>query len=375
MIIFYYNDIYKHDKTQHIKYNDTAKALNVNNSTLKLDESDNIIIDNDDSKYDKNIYIITYHCQTEILKSTNVISELRKSFKNVSYFILNMNNYWIPPDVFHKDDIIIYCNPWSNSFPNGIHPAITLKELSEKLVENEDFYICVNNCNHVFNTFAILYVSEYLRKVIENIPKPESPEPHKIIHNLNAKYAMEKWIKDTHLELFKDMFDNVLIEGRPNGFIEMNCNPMTVGHVHLIKTALKYLSKNSPNGKLIIAVVKKDSESSNICNNMLRFEIRYNIIKKVCSKISDKIVVVSNENIFAGDVFNGYQKADKNTQDRYQGGTNAMKLFGHFGAPMAGIGYRFFGTEPTDITTSKYNEDAKRILPKLGCKVIIVNRI
>lgn len=171
------------------------------------------------------------------------------------------------------------------------------------------------------------------------------------------------------------MFDNVLIEGLPNGFIEMNCNPMTIGHVYLIKTALKYLSKNSPNGKLIIAVVKKDSESSNIHNRMLRFEIRYNIVKKVCSKISDKIVVVSNENVFIGDVFNGYQKADKNTQDRYQGGTNTMKLFGHFGAPMAGIGYRFFGTEPTDITTSKYNEDAKRILPKLGCKVIIVNRI
>ena len=375
MIIFYYNDVYKHDKIQHIKYSDITKALNVNNSTLKLDEFDNIIIDNDDNKYDRNIYIITYHCQTEILKSVNVISELRKTFKNVSYFCLNVNNYWIPPDVFHKDDVIIYCNPWSNNLPNEIHPTIILQELSEKLVENEDFYICVNNCNHVFNTSAVLYVSEYLRKVIENIPKPESPEPHKIIHNLNSKYAMEKWIKNTHLELFKDMFDSVLIEGRPNGFIEMNCNPMTVGHVHLIKTALKYLSKNSPNGKLIIAVVKKDSESSKICNNMLRFDVRYDIVKKVCSKISDKIVVVSNENVFAGDVFNGYQKADKNTQDRYQGGTNAMKLFGYFGAPMAGIGYRFFGTEPTDITTNKYNEDAKRILPNLGCKVIIVNRI
>ena len=288
---------------------------------------------------------------------------------------MNTNNCWIPPDVFHKDDIIIYCNPYDNGFPNGIRPTIILQELSEKLVENEDFYIHVHDNNHTLNTSTVLYVSEYLRKVIENIPKPESPEPHKIIHNLNAKYAMEKWIKDTHLELFRDMFDNILIEGRPNGFIEMNCNPMTIGHVHLIKTALKYLSKNSPNGKLIIAVVKKDSESSKIYNNMLRFEIRYDIVKKVCSKISDKIVVVSNENVFIGDVFNGYQKADKNTQDRYQGGTNAMKLFGHFGAPMAGIGYRFFGTEPTDITTNKYNEDAKRLLPKLGCKVIIVNRI
>ena len=193
------------------------------------------------------------------------------------------------PDAFHKDDIMIYCNAHYKNPPNIIHQTIILQELSEKLVENEDFYIYANNCNHVFSASTILYVSEYLRKVIESIPKPEYPEPHKIIHNLNAKYAMEKWIKDTHLELFKDIFDNVLIEGRPNGFIEMNCNPMTVGHVHLIKTALKYLSKNSPNWKLIIAVVKKDSESSNICNNMLRFNIHYNIVKKVCSKYRTRL--------------------------------------------------------------------------------------
>lgn len=58
MIIFYYNDIYKHEKFEHPKCDIIIKkALNVNNSELILDEFDNIIIDSDDNKYDRNIYI------------------------------------------------------------------------------------------------------------------------------------------------------------------------------------------------------------------------------------------------------------------------------------------------------------------------------
>lgn len=53
----------------------------------------------------------------------------------------------------------------------------------------------IDNSNHEFTDSAILYISEYLRKVIESIPKPDSPQPHKIIHNLNAKYAMENGLK------------------------------------------------------------------------------------------------------------------------------------------------------------------------------------
>ena len=137
----------------------------------------------------------------------------------------------------------------------------------------------------------------------------------------------------------------------------MNCNPMHNGHVHFIETALRYLKKQSPNGKLVIAVVQRDSE------NGIKFRTRFDI------------VVVPNRNLLIGDVFTDYVKNQKNVQFCYEGGTMAMRIFGEFLAPMIGVKWRFFGTEPLDVTTNEYNNGAKRILPKLGIKPIIVQRI
>ena len=87
MIIYYYNDVIKHDGCEHLKCRVIDRnALNVNNSELIFDKSDNIVIDNDDNKYDRNIYIITYQCQIEILQYVNIISELMKSFKKCITF-------------------------------------------------------------------------------------------------------------------------------------------------------------------------------------------------------------------------------------------------------------------------------------------------
>ena len=47
----------------------------------------------------------------------------------------------IPPDKFHKDDIIIYCNAYNNIFPiKDIKPDIVLEDLSKKLCEDESLY-------------------------------------------------------------------------------------------------------------------------------------------------------------------------------------------------------------------------------------------
>ena len=156
-----------------------------------------------------------------------------------------------------------------------------------------------------------------------------------------------------------------------NGFIEMNCNPMTNGHKYLITKAINYIKYVCPNGKLYVSIVSSNSLSK----HSLDFKTRYNIVKNVCSKISKDIIVVPNDNMLIGDVFYGYRFANKNNEDCYKGGTDAMILFAKVLAPLLNIKYRFFGTEQNDITTNRYNEDAKKILPTYNINVVIIKRI
>lgn len=136
MIIYYYNDIWKHERNKHKCMSIVRRILNVNNSIIRLNESDNIIIDNDDDKYDRNIYIISYSCQLRAFHSINIVSELRKSFKNVSYFILNCNNYYLDFNhILHKDDIIIYADANVNGLVDKIHPEITLNSFQRSSLQ------------------------------------------------------------------------------------------------------------------------------------------------------------------------------------------------------------------------------------------------
>ena len=246
---------------------------------------------------------------------------------------------------------------------------IYLKELSERLIKDESLYLESNRSNHALSPEGLKLITNEVKNVLNSLPPLVDPEPHKVVKNLNLRYAIWKWIEKSKLKLYQTMFWKVIHDTDFNGFIEMNCNPMHNGHVHLIKTALRYLKKQSPNGKLIIAIVQKDSE------NGIKFRTRFDIVYKVCKRISSDIVVVSNGNLLIGDVFTGYTREQKNVQFCYEGGTMAMRVFGEFLAPMIGVKWRFFGTEPFDVTTNEYNNDAKRILPKLGIKPIIVQRI
>ena len=468
-VLFYYNDIKKHHKYHHECHPLYRNFyLQIYESSLIM-KNNEIIIDKNSQSNNRNIYFVGQKCQMQLGNDFSLINEM-KPF-NISTFIYN-NNIQKHADMIyknlHKNDILILVNPYNSYFPiKNIKPNIVLEDLTKILIEDESLYYDFNRrqSNHQLNQKGMTLVTNYLKNILNEIVDKDSLsnnsnekhlEKHHLITNLNAKYAMESYIKDVNIPLYINMFDKLqkhsldlledyikkqslikkslkdiliqifsktlnesesydylqkiltnesLLENSlnsvletllkdvkisdnqhnllkedflkeyRNGFIEVNCNPMTIGHVYLIKTALKFLEKNAPKGKLFILVVQKDSLS----NNAINFETRFKIVQEVCKKLQKEsfieIVVVSNKNVLAGDVFTGYQKADKNTQESYEGGTNAMKLFAHFLAPMLNVGYRFFGTEEYDVTTNKYNEDAKKICPPLGIKVCILKRL
>ena len=472
MYIYYFvNDAIKHDKS-YLLHNNLHKSYDVRvdkqldsikiyNYFIPIKHKTKELYIQQETKHISNIYIFLHKCQLSINSKYSIIHIYYNNNKYNITFCFN-NNIFIKQYNLHKDDIVIISKAFSYDY---IHTnAIYLEDLSKRLCEDESLYFNLSqyNNNHQLLLECIQLITNELIKTIDSIYESNefkencSYEKHHLITNLNAKYAMESYIKDVKLPLYIDMFDklqesslniledyvneqslinislkDILIQifsktlnepelydylletlsnksllEKPireildtllkdvkisdnqhnllkeeflneyrNGFIEMNCNPMTIGHVYLIRTALKFLEKNAPKSKLFILVVEKDSQSS----NSIKFKTRFEIIQRVCERLQKesfiKITVVSNKNILIGDVFIGYQKADKNVQESYQGGTNAMKLFAYFLAPMLNVGYRFFGTEENDVTTNCYNEDAKKICPTLGIKVCILKRL
>ena len=114
VIIFYYNNVTKHDinKDKHVKTN--RQLLNdiiIYKSVIQtIDYDSNIYIYNYYKRHFSNIYLIASACQIAHGFKDNIVSKIIKKYPNISVFYKNCSNYNIPPDKFHKDDIVIYCN-------------------------------------------------------------------------------------------------------------------------------------------------------------------------------------------------------------------------------------------------------------------------
>ena len=375
--------VFKNKLNDEVYYGFNFKLIQGYN--IRFDKNWNLVInDNDFKDYSHNIYIIGYRCtlggrtfdQDNHRRYGMMKQTLDDLLKDSSINVVECLLY----NVKQKLDFIDYN-------PNDIYILIDFKYLNKfnNVTEISELTQYCSNIDHICYMHVLnpKYYPELCKKLLEVIrPLLNKPSvPHRCMNNIALKRLVYSWAsKYFKLRPLQELFyDSPL---KPiNGFIEMNCNPMHIGHVHLIKTALKVLNKVSPNGKLIIAVVETDTEADPILlkkfhgRNPLRFENRFKIVTETCKKISKDIIVVPNGKLLIGNFFTGYTNINKKVQNCYQGGTDAMRLFAKIICPMLDIGYRFFGTEPNDVTTNQYNEDAKIICPKEGIKVFIINRL
>ena len=142
---------------------------------------------------------------------TSVYSLIQKKYPNISFFILNLNNYFIEPSNFHKDDIIIYTNSQNSRFPiKNVKPDIILKDLSKRLIEDESLYEN-GNYSHAQSEECIKIVANELLKTIDSIYENKQIlqekhneidfemkfQKHHLITNLNIKYCYQKYINET----------------------------------------------------------------------------------------------------------------------------------------------------------------------------------
>ena len=139
------------------------------------------------------------------------------------------------------------------------------------------------------------------------------------------------------------------------GSIVMNCNPFTLGHLHLIEHAAEQVDH------LYIFVVEED-------RSLFKFEDRMELVKAGTSHLKNVKVLPSGQFIISALTFSEY--FDKANLEGTTVDTSLdVETFGSQIAPCLNISVRFVGEEPFDPVTAQYNHSMKEILPKYGVEL------
>lgn len=162
------------------------------------------------------------------------------------------------------------------------------------------------------------------------------------------KYA--DWLETIKTDLDKDEYNAVV----------MNANPLTLGHEYLVDKALE------DHRDLIIFVLEEDASYFSTSD-------RYEIVKKHYQDNDRVHVYKSGPYIISRATFPTYF-LKKNT-DKLKVYTELdAKIFAKRIAKDLNIKKRYFGTEPIDKVTEKYNKMMKKILSEYGIATEFIER-
>ena len=140
----------------------------------------------------------------------------------------------------------------------------------------------------------------------------------------------------------------------------MNCNPFTLGHLHLVEYAAAQVAR------LYIFVVEEDKSE-------FPFADRFELVRRGVKNFPNVEVLPSGKFIISQQTFSGYfNKAA--LQDVQVDSSLDVEIFATEIAPTLGITIRFAGEEPTDSVTRQYNETMRRILPRHGVELCEIPR-
>ena len=163
------------------------------------------------------------------------------------------------------------------------------------------------------------------------------------------------------LNKYKEFIRSNAIHKMPKiGSIVMNCNPFTLGHLHLIEYAAEQVDY------LYIFVVEEDK-------SFFKFEDRIELVKAGTNHLENVKVLPSGQFIISAITFSEY--FDKANLEGTTVDTSLdVETFGSQIAPCLNINVRFVGEEPLDPITAQYNQSMKEILPKYGVELCEIPR-
>jgi [citrate (pro-3S)-lyase] ligase len=149
--------------------------------------------------------------------------------------------------------------------------------------------------------------------------------------------------------------------GEEIGAIVVNCNPFTLGHLHLIEYAAKDCKH------LYIFVVEEDK-------SIFPFKARFDLVRNGTAHIQNVTAYPSGPYIISNLTFPTYFLKDKTSHENIQNELDAI-LFSQKIASYLGIAVRYVGQEPNCHVTNSYNKILRRVLPLNGVRLIEIPRI
>ncbi len=151
------------------------------------------------------------------------------------------------------------------------------------------------------------------------------------------------------------------VKGRIIGSAVVNCNPFTLGHLHLVETSAAACDV------LHLFVVEEDKSS-------FPTDVRFRLVREGTAHVRNVVLHSGGPYIISAATFPSYflkQPGDAvDVHAKFD-----LLLFGKRIAPALGIGVRFVGEEPYCAVTRRYNEIMKSTLPAFGVRVEEIPRL
>lgn len=141
----------------------------------------------------------------------------------------------------------------------------------------------------------------------------------------------------------------------------MNCNPFTLGHLHLAEHAA------AQGQEVLLFVVEEDL-------SVFSFKDRMEMVRRGTAHLSGVKVMPGTEYIISRATFPSYFLREEDQRARAFMEQDAG-IFCRWFAPCFGIASRYVGEEPYCEMTLSYNETLKRILPSYGLSLIEIPRL
>lgn len=149
--------------------------------------------------------------------------------------------------------------------------------------------------------------------------------------------------------------------GEEIGAVVLNCNPFTLGHLHLIEYAAKECRH------LYVFVVEEDK-------SIVPFEDRFYLVRNGTAHIPNVSVYPSGPYIISNITFPTYFLKENISPQETQNELDAV-LFSQKISAHLGITVRFVGQEPNCRVTNSYNQILRRVLPQNGVRLVEIPRL
>lgn len=145
------------------------------------------------------------------------------------------------------------------------------------------------------------------------------------------------------------------------GSVAVNCNPLTLGHLHLLEYASQKVDK------LYIFVIEEDL-------SFFSFETRFSLVKEGTAHLDNVTVLRGGRYICTEFTYPEYYSKAEITQVIADASMEAW-FFCEFIAKELNISRIFLGDEPFCKITKQYNKKMSELLPNYGIDVNIIPRI